>query len=67
MTQEVDAACYCKDCESRTKEFYRLRASCGNCNTHFVLKLRNGDRMALRQECPACGVGYRVHTHGLAI
>lgn len=63
---EVDGQCYCVDCVRRTTDTYRLDAFCSNCSGKFVLKLRKGDEPALGQECPHCGVSYRVHTTGLS-
>lgn len=64
--QIVDGTCDCKACTDRTTEMYYLNAYCANCDGTFILKLRKGDKPALGQECPHCGVSYRVGTRGLA-
>lgn len=53
---QVDVSCKCDKCESRTQEFYVLKATCSNCDSTLLVKIRQGDKKPSLVECSLCGV-----------
>lgn len=51
----IDGRCFCKRCEDRTGDIYRMVGACANCHTdHLLMIFRTGDR-ATALDCPVCG------------
>ena len=53
----VDLRCTCANCVSRTQRFYLLAASCPNCQSRLIVRVRKGDKPSpWSTDCPKCGV-----------
>lgn len=62
----IDGRCFCKCCEARTQNVYRLVGQCSNCGHGDMLMIfRAGDRKR-GLDCPVCGVSNAVTAIRLA-
>jgi hypothetical protein len=63
----VDAVCYCSDCEKGGENGrYTMRVVCGNCRGDYTATFRAGDKTRRSLACPICGVSYEANYTGLA-
>lgn len=60
VQEQIDMRCLCMRCQERTQETYTLPAYCTNCDWVGSALLRKGDEPSTGQDCPKCGVSFRL-------